>query len=180
MKHKDVWEDSWFILIRVILALVIICLCVGFWKTVFAESLKDKTITHSAYIGDCIKMEKMCIYNFDIVRIIDGDTVVFKADFLPKPLKPVLSIRVLGVDTPEKGHRAECEKERLLAEKASKFTEYQISHSLKKQIVIHKWGKYGGRVLGDVLLDNKSLSMLLIQNKLAVPYLGGKKISWCD
>ena len=167
MKHKDVWEDSWFILIRVILAGVIICLCVGFWKTAFADN-------------HCIKMEKKCVYDFDIVRIIDGDTVVFKADFLTNPLKPVLSIRVLGVDTPEKGHRAECEKEKLLAEKASKFTEYQISHSLKKQIVIHKWGKYGGRVLGDVLLDNKSLSMLLIQNKLAVPYFGGKKISWCD
>ena len=74
MKHKDVWEDSWFILIRVILAVVIICLCVGFWKTAFADN-------------HCIKMEKKCVYDFDIVRIIDGDTVVFKADFLSNGVK---------------------------------------------------------------------------------------------
>ena len=41
-------------------------------------------------------------YNWQITRVIDGDTVAFKADFMPAPLKPELSIRVLGVDTPEK------------------------------------------------------------------------------
>jgi endonuclease YncB( thermonuclease family) len=50
-------------------------------------------------------------YDAVITRVIDGDTVAFQADFLPAPLKPELSIRVFGVDTPEKGFRAQCPSE---------------------------------------------------------------------
>jgi endonuclease YncB( thermonuclease family) len=47
-------------------------------------------------------------YDAQIVRVNDGDTVVISAPFLPAPLKPELAVRVFGVDTPEKGHRAQC------------------------------------------------------------------------
>ena len=50
-------------------------------------------------------------YDAVITRVIDGDTVAFQADFLPEPLKKELSIRVFGVDTPEKGFRAACPSE---------------------------------------------------------------------
>jgi endonuclease YncB( thermonuclease family) len=50
-------------------------------------------------------------YDAVITRVIDGDTVAFQADFLPAPLKKELSIRVYGVDTPEKGFRAACTSE---------------------------------------------------------------------
>ena len=58
-------------------------------------------------------------YDYKVTRVIDGDTVAFEAKFLPAPLKPELSIRVLGVDTPEKGHRAACPQEAEAALKAS-------------------------------------------------------------
>ncbi len=45
-------------------------------------------------------------YDVLLTRVIDGDTVAFQANWLPDPLKKELSIRVFGVDTPEKGHRA--------------------------------------------------------------------------
>ena len=50
-------------------------------------------------------------YDAQIVRVSDGDTVVIAAPFLPAPLKPELAVRVFGVDTPEKGHRAQCPSE---------------------------------------------------------------------
>ena len=50
-------------------------------------------------------------YDAKFTRLIDGDTVAFRADFLPAPLKPELLLRVYGVDTPEKGHRAKCPSE---------------------------------------------------------------------
>jgi endonuclease YncB( thermonuclease family) len=50
-------------------------------------------------------------YDAQIVRVNDGDTVVIAAPFLPAPLKPELAVRVFGVDTPEKGHRAMCPSE---------------------------------------------------------------------
>jgi len=119
-------------------------------------------------------------YNWQITRVIDGDTVAFKADFMPAPLKPELSIRVLGVDTPEKGHRAACDKEAKAAEAASQFTKNAVKNAKVTQIEIKSHDKYGGRVLGDVILDGKRLSDQLIANGHARPYKGDKKTSWCE
>jgi endonuclease YncB( thermonuclease family) len=41
------------------------------------------------------------------------------------------------------------------------------------------WDKYGGRVLGDVIVDGKSLRNLLITQGPAREYYGDKKQSWC-
>ena len=123
-------------------------------------------------------------YNWPITRVIDGDTVAFRADFLPAPLKPELSIRVLGVDTPEKGHRAACPQEAAAAEKASQFTKDTLNSAIKAKqpvlIEIQKHDKYGGRVLGDVLINGQKLSAMLIANGHARPYFGKKKSSWCN
>jgi micrococcal nuclease len=120
------------------------------------------------------------VYNYPITRVIDGDTVEFKAEFLPKPLKPVLSIRVLGVDTPEKGFRAKCLSEAAKGKSASEFTKHLVSEAKVQQVSIKEWDKYGGRVLGDVILDGKSLSEELIKNGYARAYFGEKKESWCS
>jgi endonuclease YncB( thermonuclease family) len=73
------------------------------------------------------KQKPMNIYDFPITRVIDGDTVAFQATFLPPPLKQELSIRVFGVDTPEKGHRAMCPSEAQRGEAASAFTKNAIA-----------------------------------------------------
>jgi endonuclease YncB( thermonuclease family) len=119
-------------------------------------------------------------YDAVITRVIDGDTVAFQADYLPAPLKKELSIRVFGVDTPEKGFRAQCPSEAQRGEAASAFTKAQINASSNRQIVLMDWDKYGGRVLGDVILDGQSLRQLLIANGHAREYYGEAKTSWCQ
>jgi endonuclease YncB( thermonuclease family) len=119
-------------------------------------------------------------YDAVITRVIDGDTVAFQADFLPAPLKKELSIRVFGVDTPEKGFRAQCPSEAQRGEAASAFTKQLISNSQKRQVVLMDWDKYGGRVLGDVLLNGQSLRGMLIANGFAREYYGEAKTSWCQ
>ncbi len=119
-------------------------------------------------------------YDYVITRVIDGDTVAFAAPFLPDPLKKELSIRVFGVDTPEKGHRALCPQEATLGDAASKFTKDLVANSKTKQVVLMSWDKYGGRVLGDVILDGQSLRELLISKGYARPYFGEAKQSWCN
>ena len=119
-------------------------------------------------------------YDYKILRVSDGDTVVFEAAFMPAPLKPQLSLRVLGVDTPEKGARAQCPSEDALAQKASAFTKDAINKAKKVQIEIKEHDKFGGRVLGDVIIDNQRLSKMLIDNGLARAYFGEKKQSWCN
>jgi endonuclease YncB( thermonuclease family) len=119
-------------------------------------------------------------YDAIITRVIDGDTVAFQANFLPEPLKKELSIRVFGVDTPEKGFRAGCPSEDERGQAASAFTKAQINAATHRQVVLMDWDKYGGRVLGDVILDGKSLRMMLIQNGYAREYYGEAKQSWCN
>jgi endonuclease YncB( thermonuclease family) len=125
------------------------------------------------------KQMPSAVYDFPITRVIDGDTVAFQAPFLPPPLKQELSIRVFGVDTPEKGHRAKCPQEAQRGEMASAFTKQQIASAQRRQIVLMDWDKYGGRVLGDVILDGRSLRQMLIQNGFAREYYGEAKQSWC-
>ena len=117
---------------------------------------------------------------YEITRVIDGDTVEIAVDFLPKPLPPKLSIRVMGIDTPEKAPRAQCDAEAALAKKASAFTKDAVANALEVDIKILKWDKYGGRVLGDVYLDHQSLAQSLISAGLAIPYKGDAKKSWCE
>jgi micrococcal nuclease len=119
-------------------------------------------------------------YTWQITRIIDGDTVAFHAPWLPDPLKKELSIRIYGVDTPEKGHRAKCPAEDTKGKAATKFTQQVLSSAGQIQIVLREWDKYGGRVLGDVLADGKSLRQLLITNGYAREYFGEAKQSWCN
>lgn len=119
-------------------------------------------------------------YDAVITRVIDGDTVAFEANWLPLPLKKELSIRVYGVDTPEKGFRAKCPAEDKAGHDASDFTNSAVVHASKKQVILMDWDKYGGRVLGDVLLDGVSLRKMLIDSKLAREYYGDAKKSWCD
>ena len=126
------------------------------------------------------KQTPMVIYDFTITRVIDGDTVAFNAPFLPPPLKQELSIRVFGVDTPEKGFRAKCPSEDQRGQAATAFTKNAITKAQKRQIAISDWDKYGGRVLGDVLLDGQSLRNMLIQNGFAREYYGEAKTSWCN
>lgn len=119
------------------------------------------------------------IYDAVFTRVIDGDTVAFQAPFLPAPLKPELSLRIFGVDTPEKGHRAKCPQEDQRGQMASAFTKQAISKAQKRQIALMAWDKYGGRVLGDIVLDGQSLRLMLIQNGFAREYYGDAKQSWC-
>ena len=118
-------------------------------------------------------------YNATLTRVIDGDTVAFQALWLPEPLKKELSIRVFGVDTPEKGHRAQCPSEDARGQAATAFTKKMVEQSTTRQVVLMSWDKYGGRVLGDVLLNGQSLRSMLIQQGYAREYYGEAKTSWC-
>jgi endonuclease YncB( thermonuclease family) len=124
--------------------------------------------------GNCIASP---VYHWEVKRVIDGDTLEVKADFLPEELN--LSVRILGIDTPEKTPRAKCQKEDELAQKASKFTKKLIDNAAEIVFSNLKWDKYGGRVLANVNIDGVNLGKELIDAGLAREYRGKKKKSWC-
>lgn len=119
-------------------------------------------------------------YDAKIIRVNDGDTVVIAAPFLPAPLKPELAVRVYGVDTPEKGFRAQCPSEDQRGHAATNFTKNAVASTQKHQVTLYGWDKFGGRVLGDVILNGQSLRQGLIANGFAREYFGEAKQSWCN
>ena len=126
------------------------------------------------------KVPQGVTYDAQILRVSDGDTIVISAPFLPKPLKPELAVRIYGVDTPEKGHRAQCPSEAQRGEAASAFTKQAVASTQKHQVTLYAWDKFGGRVLGDIILNGVSLRAELIRNGFAREYYGDAKQSWCN
>lgn len=119
--------------------------------------------------------------SYNIIGVTDGDTLVLEAKFLPEELGSKLGLRIVGIDAPEKGGRAECESEAKKAELAHTFTEKSIKEAKSIDISLLGWDKFGGRVIGEVFVDGKSLGKLLIEKNLARPYDGNSpKQSWCE
>jgi micrococcal nuclease len=117
--------------------------------------------------------------NYKILRVIDGDTVLIEAPFIPDPLSKQISLRINGIDTPEKGFRGACDIERKKALDATALTKSLIQNSRHQEVILKKWDKFGGRIDGDIILDGKPLSRSLIEAGMAREYHGEKKLSWC-
>lgn len=126
------------------------------------------------------KAPKGVTYDAQILAVKDGDTVVIAAPFLPAPLKPELAVRIYGVDTPEKGFRAQCPAEDARGQAATEFTKKAVASSSSRQVTLYSWDKFGGRVLGDIVLNGISLRSELIRNGFAREYYGEAKTSWCN
>jgi len=114
---------------------------------------------------------------YKILRIVDGDTFVISAPFLPKEIKQTMYLRLSNIDTPNVKRWANCDKEAELGEKAKLFVEQVIMNN-KYTIKLVGVDKYN-RLLGQIFINKKDLSDLLIKNNFARPYYGGKKQSWC-
>ena len=107
----------------------------------------------------------------------DGDTCYVIAKTLPESLRN-MSIRILGIDTPE--IRADCPEEKELALQGRVFANDMFRNANNIEFNNLKWDKYGGRILADVFIDGVSYKDEIIEAGLAREYYGGKKIGWCD
>jgi len=109
--------------------------------------------------------------------VYDGDTFYSDLCALPVPLNKV-SVRIAGIDTPEIRTTCLSEKAAGLAAKA-KLEELFAGQNV---VVVKnvEWDKYGGRVGGNVFLENGTdVAAKMIESGLARPYNGGARESWC-
>lgn len=118
-------------------------------------------------------------HTWRVIRVLDGDTVQFEAPWIPDPIAKRISVRMYGIDTPEKGHRAKCPQEDALGQQATDFTRSTVASARVVTVRLRDWDKYGGRVLGDVMVDGRSVAALLVAAGLAREYYGDAKTSWC-
>lgn len=115
-----------------------------------------------------------------VIKVYDGDTITIAAK-LPYPESPLyrFSVRLNGIDCPEIKGKNESEKE------CAKIARDTIEKMLLNKIVILKniqHEKYG-RILADVYLNDLHVNNYLLEQRLAVSYDGGTKISptnWMD
>lgn len=115
----------------------------------------------------------------EFVKVLDGDTVKIKVNIVPPPFNKI-GLRVYGVDTPESTWRAKCDSEKNLGLEAKSYVLDLYAKSKNVEYKFFEYGKYAGRVLGDVIFDGKSLHDLLIAKGYARPYFGEKKSDWCN
>jgi micrococcal nuclease len=111
-----------------------------------------------------------------IDRIYDGDTFYCTVKgHNPIDNKPV-GIRIRGVDTPEMK-----DPDPKIHKKAQKAKDLVIAE-IKKAKTVHLYNvnlndKYG-RILATVFCDRRDLAKILLEQKLAKKYDGGKKAEW--
>ena len=100
------------------------------------------------------------------IRIIDGDTIHVEGE----------KIRLLGLDTPEKGHQAECIAERMLA----KLAKERLEELLANGLVIQRDGedRYG-RTLAVIKSKGVDVAEVMIEEGYARPW-EGRQVDWCN
>ena len=118
-------------------------------------------------------------YAWPVVRVVDGDTVAVDASADMPPELADVKVRLIDVDTPEKGGRAKCPVEQDAGQAATEFTTKAVAAASAIVVRDPKWGKWGGRVVADLVLDGRSLSSSLIAAGHGRPYDGGRRGSWC-
>lgn len=125
-----------------------------------------------------LTVSAQCLNSIEVIDVIDGDTLKAVIQGLPEPLNQV-SIRIMGIDTPEK--RSKCPNEKAKALLAKAFIQKQMQLTQKITLKNLSWDKYGGRILAEVYFDGHDVAQLMISNHLAIPYHGEKKsFDWCN
>jgi len=122
----------------------------------------------------------MYIYNIELLRVVDGDTIDAKID-LGFDVWVKKRVRFSGVNTPECRTRDLEEKVKGLA--AKDRVKQLLEGCSNIRLTSHGVGKYG-RCLGELFIDTldgrecltlESVNKLLIKEGHAVEYHGGKR-----
>lgn len=111
------------------------------------------------------------------VKVYDGDTitVVGKSNQIYNGQELIYNLRIIGIDTPEV--RSKKLKEKKLAIFVRDILKEMILNKMV-QVEFGKFGKYGGRTLGNVWIGETNIAKHLLDRGYANPYDGGKKIPW--
>jgi len=111
----------------------------------------------------------------ELVSIYDGDTFRVNIEGWPEIVGTNMSIRVNGIDTPERRDKREDIKQ--LAQFAKEFVVEKLRSAESIELRNLQRGKYF-RIIADVYVDNVSLGDLLVERGLAKRYDGGTKSQW--
>lgn len=133
------------------------------------------------FVSICLVMDLVvgaaCAVPATVTYIVDGDTFYANV-MMDSDISVRTSVRIVGIDTPE--INGKCKSEIDGAKRAKK----RLSELLPVDSVVElsdiKDDKYLGRIDATVKLsDGRDIGKILIKEKLARGYKGGKRKSWC-
>ena len=110
-----------------------------------------------------------------VISVYDGDTFKVDIEEWPEIIGDDISVRVYGIDTPEL--RDPREDVRWLAKRAASRVRQLLTTADRIELTELRRGKYF-RIVARVRVDGRDLSQLLVRERLAKPYFGGKKQEW--
>ncbi len=148
----------------------VLLLAIAVLYSCFVWAADGRNCTHDDKTFRCV----------EYVKNYDGDTITVNIPNVPKIIGKGISVRVAGIDAPERKSHDKCEVE--AGRTAQKLVQSILRSAKNIELRLHKNGrdKYF-RILAEVWADGQSIGELLIKNKLAHPYDGGKKLKreWC-
>ena len=106
-------------------------------------------------------------YQAEVIRVIDGDTIVLRID-LGFKLSWKVSCRLHGIDCPEL--RSKSASERVAAKAAKDFTQGELAIGSTVLVYSVELDKYG-RPLVDIFYGDKHLNEELVSNNHAKLYM---------
>lgn len=118
-------------------------------------------------------------YRAEVIKVKDGDTVLLDVAIWPQLTKRI-SLRLDGVNTPEKRGKGITDCEKVAAQKATEFTQKFLKDTKFVFVSGVKLGKYAGRALGNITKGKQDLGKALLEAGHAKKYDGGKRLPWCD
>ncbi len=144
----------------------------GLIITIFAEA-EEITLSNSSC--DHSKDSFRCV---TYISNYDGDTVTVNIPNIHPLLGERISVRLLGIDTPELKTKNKCEK--MLGLEAKKIVENILKKSKRIDLVNIGRDKYF-RIDADIIADGQDIKQVIMNQKLAYSYAGNtkSKIDWC-
>lgn len=110
--------------------------------------------------------------------IFDGDTFAAAVSLEPD-ISISVRVRLINIDTPELN--GQCASEISKASRAKERLEELLPIGETVNLENIKDDKYLGRIDANVyLLDGRDVGEILVKEKFARRYNGGKRIGWCD
>lgn len=116
-------------------------------------------------------------YAARVLRVVDGDTFLARIrTWLYQDT--TVYVRLLGVDTPERGDKARCAEERRLAEAATARLEVLLSAGSIELRQI-QGDKYAKRIDAQVYAAGVDVVGAMIESGHGRPYAGRARKPWC-
>ena len=110
--------------------------------------------------------------------VLDGDTFAAGVK-IDDDITITVRVRIINVDTPELNGACDAEIDK--ANKAKDFVSDLLPAGTVVDLKNIKDDKYLGRIDANVILsDGRDVGEILIKERLARPYNGGKRRGWCD